>query len=239
MEALSALPMNVYVVDDDRDTTECTRLLLEIWGHKVFVANCGADAIEQAPQIKPDLMLVDLGMPRVDGLQVARKVRQYSTLAHTSLVALTGYADQPHIDQALAAGFDECLVKPLPIDEMQALLERVRLRVGQARERTAQAREAAAQTRQTNDRTRSSLGVTHAADADGVVDVRVRKSGISELFCFADRTKAEELRAWLHERGCRLGPIFEPAAGEVAFFNYSRQLARRLLRENRRFRLAG
>lgn len=221
MDALSALPICVYVVDDDRDTTECLRLLLEMGGHQVHVANGGAEAIEQAPRISPHLMLVDLGMPQVDGLQVVQRLRQNSTLAHTTFVAVTGYGDPPHIEQALKAGFDECAIKPLAGDDLQALLDRVRERVIQVKERCLQAREGADRNQERAER----------------VDVRIRKSGISEIFYFADRASAQELRGWLRQRGCRVGPVFEPDAGQIAFFNYSRHQARRLLRESPQFRI--
>jgi two-component system CheB/CheR fusion protein len=133
------------------------RLLLKHWGHEVHVANDGGLAIEQAPFVKPDLMLVDLGMPKVDGLAVARRLRSQPMLADMPLVALTGYADLPHRQQALDAGFDECLIKPLPADDLLALLDRVRTRIVASIERTERTREIAAKSRQQNALSRRSL----------------------------------------------------------------------------------
>jgi CheY-like chemotaxis protein len=115
--------MRVFVVDDDCATTECMSLLLKHWGHDVHVANHGSVAIEEAPRFKPDVMLVDLAMPVVDGLTVARRIREMPELVTTSLVALTGWSDTSHRQQALEAGFEECLTKPLPVDDQSTLAE--------------------------------------------------------------------------------------------------------------------
>jgi CheY-like chemotaxis protein len=227
--------MRVLVVDDDYDTTECMRLLLEHWGHDVHVANEGGVAVAQAPVFKPDLMLVDLAMPDVDGLQVARQVRQASELGHTSLVAVTGYADATHREQALTAGFDECLVKPLPLEQLLALLERVRTRVAASREYAARSRELVERGRQRASATSESQA------ADSMVrlgmPIRIQKSGIADVVGIDDREAANRLHKWLRERGCRLGPVFEPSPGSSAFFNYSRRQLRLLLRNHPELRL--
>jgi len=150
-------PLRVFVVDDDQDTTESMRLLLKHWGHEVHVANDGFFAVEQAPNVKPDLMLVDLAMPKFDGLAVARRLRSDPALAEMPLVALTGYADPPHRQQALDAGFDECLIKPLPADDLLGLLDRVRSRIAASLERATRTLEIAAQSRQQIQRSRQSL----------------------------------------------------------------------------------
>lgn|SRR5487761_1352938 len=242
----AATPMCVFVVDDDRDTTEYMRLLLQHWGHEVHVANHGVAAIEQAPLVKPDLMLIDLAMPEVDGLTVARRVRLRPENAITSLVALTGYGDAQHREEAIEAGFDECHVKPLPADELLKLLTRVQSRIAAASEQTSLPGKAAA-SRNLNDpspRGRSEQfgqpksdgpkgaganGAGAMAVATEPVLIRVQKSGISDMVLLEDRGLAEQLRQWLRERGCRVGPVFEPAAGQAGFFTYSRRQARTLL----------
>lgn len=237
-------PMCVFVVDDDLDSTECMRLLLKHWGHNVHVANQGRVAIEQAPFVKPDLMLVDLAMPEVDGLTVARQVRQAPVLASTALVALTGYADPKHREQAFEAGFDECLVKPLPADELQKLLARVRSRIDATRKRTSQAMEAAAASRELTEKEKSRRRLEDQAAKMALmptdpapVFIRLQKSGISDMIVLEDWELAEQLRQWLRDRGCRVGPVFEPAAGEVAFFCYSRRQARTLLAAHPKVRI--
>ena len=117
-----ASPMRVFVVDDDEDTTQALSMLLKLHGYEVRCATCGTKAVEQAPDFKPDVMLLDLAMPKFDGLAVARQLRQMPDLLGMSLVAVTGYADTLHRRQALEAGFDECLTKPLPIKQLLELL---------------------------------------------------------------------------------------------------------------------
>lgn len=244
MTALLQPPVRVYVVDDDHDTTECMRMLLEIWGHDVHVANDGASAIEQAPRINPDVMMVDLAMPRIDGLEVARRIRQNSELNHTSLVAVSGYADQQHRELALAAGFDECLVKPLPAEDILALLDRVRSRIAKSKHLTALAADAVKVSRERKAASRSSSQPAQVALAGrvpagrvpaGRVPVRLQKSGISDVLSLNDRAAAERLRLWLKEGGCRVGPVFEQAIGQWAFFNYSRRQLRHAMTENEEF----
>lgn len=136
-EVMNAVaPLRVFVVDDDRDTTECMQLLLRHWGHEVHVANEARLAVEQARFVEPDLMLVDLHMPVLDGLAVARHIRDLPDLAQTTLVAVTGFADARHKEQALDAGFDEYLIKPLPAEVLKALLNRVGSRVTATRGRS-------------------------------------------------------------------------------------------------------
>lgn len=226
-------PVRVFVVDDDCDTTECMRLLIGHWGHDVHVANDGRVAIAEASRLKPDLMLIDLGMPVVDGLAVARSIRELPDLASMSLVALTGYGDERHRQEALDAGFDEFLIKPLAMESLVALLQRVADRIASSRELADRAREAAAKTRELKAR----QSVPAVEPSGEPVSVRVEKSGISDLLYLADRPTAEYLRHWLHEQACRVGPVFEPQPGKVAFYTYSRRQTRSLLGSHPKFRL--
>jgi CheY-like chemotaxis protein len=228
--------MRVLVVDDDRDTTDCMSLLLRHLGHEAHVANEGGEAIEQAPRIRPDLMLVDLGMPEISGLQVAWQVRQAPELANTSLVALTGYGDAPHREEAMAAGFDECLTKPLPMDQLLALLQRVRGRVAASRERAALAVEVSARSQALKAKSIAESDVKGPVHPDAT-PVRIAKSGISDVVALQDPEAAAHLRQWLRERGCRVGPVFHFSPGQAAFFNYSRRQLRKLLSDNPDYRI--
>ncbi|HWB12213.1 MAG TPA: response regulator [Pirellulales bacterium] len=237
--------MRVLLVDDDCDTTECMRLLLNHWGHDVHVANQGIAAIEQAPQLKPDLMLVDLAMPVVDGLAVARRVREMPELVTTALVALTGWTDAAHVQEAITAGFDECLTKPLTVNDLGEVLRRVRARIDETRRLARAAMEAAAAAREKTQKSRQELcdpvdyvriGDPNATDGP-CVSIRVQKSGIGDILVLEDRELANKLRQWLKDRGCRLGPLFEPSAGKIAFFTYSRRQTRTLLSSHPRFRI--
>ena len=230
--------LRVFVVDDDADTTECMSLLLKHHGHEVRVANRGATAIEQAPIFKPDLMLVDLAMPQVDGLAVARQVRLLPELARTSLIALTGYGDLAHRQQALDAGFDDCLIKPLPLDELLELLARVRHRLEVSRELATQAVQAAADTRRRAKQSESADLAERPLEGELPAAVlHIRRSGISEIITLDDENVAVLLRQWLRERGCRVGPVFHVSPGQSAFFTYSRRQMRALLAAHPRIQI--
>lgn len=233
-------PMRVFVVDDDADTTECMSLLLKHHGHEVRVANRGWAAIEQAPVFRPDVMLVDLAMPQCDGLTVARRVRQMPDLLGVSLVAVTGYGDSLHRQQALDAGFDECVIKPLPLDALLEVLVRVRQRVAASRQRVSQAAEVAAEglrrAKASREAPDASLEQPLAGDLSPIV-LNIRKSGISDIISLKDQAVAEQLHGWLRARGCRVGPVFHISPGHPAFFVYSRRQLRALLAAHPRFEI--
>lgn len=221
MNATSAL--KVLVVDDDRDTTDCMHLLLKHMGHEVRTANDGRSAMEQAPHFHPDLMLVDLAMPHFDGLAVARGIRQQPELQNTSLVCLSGYGDKAHQDLAFEAGFDECLIKPLPVGDLQELLVRVRNRIAAALELAERARAVAAETRERTKNARASVEGYRAWRASKVdqIDARTETSGQYEIVSAPNRLQAEELRSWLRHHDCRVGPLFDQPDARAAFYAYA------------------
>jgi signal transduction histidine kinase/ActR/RegA family two-component response regulator len=112
----------ILVVDDNADCREMLQMLLELDGYEVSTAEDGFSALESIRRIQPDVALVDIGLPGVDGYQVARHVRQDSSLQHVHLVALTGYGRPADRQAAMAAGFDAHLVKPLDPNELAKIL---------------------------------------------------------------------------------------------------------------------
>jgi two-component system CheB/CheR fusion protein len=112
----------VLIVEDNADAAESMLLLLELLGHHVRVAGDGPSALEAARANPPDVMLVDIGLPGMDGYELARHVRQDEHLRRVILVALTGYGREEDRQQAFAAGFDYHLVKPVDIDKFQGLV---------------------------------------------------------------------------------------------------------------------
>lgn len=184
-------------------------------------------------------MLVDLGMPLVDGMMVARQLRARAELTTTSFVAVTGYADAPHRQQALDAGFDECLIKPVPLEALLALLEKIQARVADSRRLVSRCEEVATEGRQRAGQTRDALAAsTYDAaaaqlaewlDGESPVTVRISASGKADLISLDDRTAAERLRAWLRERGCEVGPVYQPSPERACFFSHARQQLRTLL----------
>ncbi len=103
----------VLIVEDNVDAAETLAMLLELYGHEARVACDGETALAVASVNVPDMMIVDIGLPGMDGYEVARRVRLEPTLGRVLLVALTGYGRDEDRQQAVAAGFDRHLVKPV------------------------------------------------------------------------------------------------------------------------------
>ncbi|MGH7277125.1 MAG: hybrid sensor histidine kinase/response regulator [Candidatus Rokuibacteriota bacterium] len=117
-----AAPRRVLIVEDNDDSREMLREFLRFEGHDVHEAADGAAAVEQALRLAPDVTLVDVGLPVIDGYEVARRIRRDPAGAHLYLVALTGYGRAEDRERALAAGFDVHLVKPVDPPRLQRLL---------------------------------------------------------------------------------------------------------------------
>jgi CheY-like chemotaxis protein len=235
--------MRVLVVEDNEDAAATMAILLKHCGHIAHLAGDGETALQQAPLLKPDLMFIDLAMPKLDGLAVARLLRKLPECSGTPLIAVSGFVDSEHRARASAAGFDDFLAKPYPLSELLETLGRVQAKVLKARQGSDGAVPPAA-----------GLHVSPAS-SDGHTDERrrtpekipaepvpfsIEKSGISDLVALATRAAAEELRGWLKNQRCRVGPIFKPSdeAEEFGFFVYSRRHALPdLVMKNTRFKL--
>jgi CheY-like chemotaxis protein len=105
----------VLVIEDNADIRESLGLMLRMWGHDVEFAETGTDGLERVLDLKPDIALIDIGLPGLDGYELARSIREESTswARAVRLVALTGYGRESDRIRALAAGFDTHLVKPI------------------------------------------------------------------------------------------------------------------------------
>jgi len=113
--------LRVLVVDDDIDTVESTALLFRMQGHETTTACNGTDAIEQVKVLCPQLILLDIAMPIMDGYQVARELRNISCANDSTIVALTGYARPADRRRCAEAGFDLHLPKPLDFEVLEQL----------------------------------------------------------------------------------------------------------------------
>jgi two-component system OmpR family response regulator len=119
----SATPARrVLVVDPCGDTVESTAWLLRLWGHDVRGAGTGREALEVARAYRPDAVLMEIGLPGLDGCQVARRLRQQGADREVLLVAVTGYGDEKNRRRSQEAGFDRHLVKPVEPEVLQSLL---------------------------------------------------------------------------------------------------------------------
>jgi CheY-like chemotaxis protein len=114
--------LRVLIVDDNRDGADALGLLVEELGNQVHVTYGGAKALEVATAFRPDLMLVDLVMPEMDGCGLVMRLRQIPAFAHTKIVAITGQKAEEHKSSALKVGFDVVLFKPVALAEIKAVL---------------------------------------------------------------------------------------------------------------------
>ncbi|HKU70246.1 MAG TPA: ATP-binding protein, partial [Burkholderiales bacterium] len=112
----------VLLVDDNRDAADSLRVLLQTRGAEVRVAYDGASALEALEHFRADVAILDLGLPGMDGFEVARRIRE-RTGGSCSLIALTGWGQEEDRRQTEAAGFSHHLVKPVSIEALQATLE--------------------------------------------------------------------------------------------------------------------
>ena len=117
--------LRVLVVDDDRDGADTLGLLVEELGNQVHVTYGGTSALDVATVFRPDLMLIDLAMPDMDGCRLVTRFRQIPAFAQTKIVAVTGHADEGHKSLAMKAGFDKVLFKPVALTEIRAVLASV------------------------------------------------------------------------------------------------------------------
>jgi two-component system CheB/CheR fusion protein len=109
----------VLVADDNRDGAESLSMLLELSGHEVHLAHSGAQALEIANKIRPDVAVLDIGMPDLSGYEVAERIRLEPWGTQMTLIALTGWGQENDKRRAAAAGFDHHCTKPVDPDELQ------------------------------------------------------------------------------------------------------------------------
>ena len=112
----------VLVVDDNVDAAQSMAKLLEMTSHEVRLAYDGPSALQAAIDYRPDVVLLDIGLPGLDGYEVAERIRQHATLKHTVLIALTGYGQDTDRQRSQEAGFDHHLVKPSDFDDIKKIL---------------------------------------------------------------------------------------------------------------------
>jgi CheY-like chemotaxis protein len=117
-------PRDVLVIEDNEDGRETLRILLELAGHRVETANDGVTGVEKALALQPEVALIDVGLPKLDGYEVARRIRAGSRNGgrRPLLIALTGYGAPEDRQRALEAGFDAHMVKPVDNDALEEVM---------------------------------------------------------------------------------------------------------------------
>lgn len=114
--------LRILVIEDDQDVAKSLARMLRLWGHDVRVVREGHQALEAAHEYRPEIVLIGLGLPGLDGFQVAGQIRQNPDLRHLRLIALTAFGQERHQRRALEAGFDQHLTKPVDPNALHRLL---------------------------------------------------------------------------------------------------------------------
>jgi CheY-like chemotaxis protein len=117
-----ARPTRILVVDDNRDSAESLAMLLQVAGHQTHCAYDGLEAVEAATSLQPDLILLDIGLPKLNGYEAARRIREQMGARCPVLVALTGWGHEEDRRRSQEAGFDAHLVKPVAFDALTKLV---------------------------------------------------------------------------------------------------------------------
>jgi CheY-like chemotaxis protein len=115
-------PRRLLIADDNSDAAESLAMLLRLDGHEVTVVANGSQALRAVPDLQPEFALLDIGMPDIDGYEVARRLRQIPLPSKLTLIAITGWGRDGDKARASAAGFDHHFTKPIEPDELCALL---------------------------------------------------------------------------------------------------------------------
>jgi CheY-like chemotaxis protein len=120
-----SMPPVVMVVEDFEDNRFMMRRLLEMSGYRVLEAINGEEAVELAHRERPQLILMDLSLPQLDGLAATRRIRQHAELRDVPIVAVSAHDTADFHADALAAGCNDYVTKPIDFDQLEALLQRL------------------------------------------------------------------------------------------------------------------
>jgi signal transduction histidine kinase len=114
--------LRILIIEDNRDSAESLKILLELHSHQVAIAATGAAGVEQARTWKPDVVLCDIGLPGMNGYDVAAELRHDSATAGAYLIAVSGHGSEPDQQRCLQAGFDRHMTKPVDPTALQQVL---------------------------------------------------------------------------------------------------------------------
>jgi CheY-like chemotaxis protein len=114
--------LRVLIVEDDLDSAELEAFILREEGHDVRVAHDCDEALEAGVQFVPEVVLMDIGLPGINGYDVARRLREHVALAHVPIIAITGYGQLSDLERTRAAGFGAHLLKPIEFEQLQRIV---------------------------------------------------------------------------------------------------------------------
>lgn len=124
-EKTSSKTLNVLMIDDNKDLTEIMCELINFLGHKAESALNGNDGILKAKELHPDVIICDIGLPVMNGYEVAKSIRKENDLKNIYLIALSGYAQQEDVERSRKAGFNMHLAKPLSMETLKSTLDEI------------------------------------------------------------------------------------------------------------------
>lgn len=114
--------LRILIVDDNSDAAQTLCMLLEVEGHQVLVEHDGRSALSRLHRERPDVLLLDIGLPDMDGYELARRIRALPKMDNAMLIALTGYGQSQDLEDSKAAGFDHHLIKPAGMKQLKEIL---------------------------------------------------------------------------------------------------------------------
>jgi two-component system OmpR family response regulator len=117
--------LRILIIDDQRDAVLTLERLLGRLGHQVGTARNGADGLRVAREVRPEIIFCDIGLPDMSGYEVAKAIRAEESFGGAVLIAVTGFSGDEDRDRALAAGFDQHVVKPVAFSDLTQLLDSV------------------------------------------------------------------------------------------------------------------
>jgi len=120
----AAVPHRILVVDDNVDAATSLREVLKLNGHAVEITHGAAAALDRFKSFTPEVMLLDIGLPEMDGYELARRIRSSERGSDVLLIAVTGWGQPGDRDRAREAGFDEHMTKPVGLRDLEAALDR-------------------------------------------------------------------------------------------------------------------
>jgi CheY-like chemotaxis protein len=133
VESSDASGLRILIVDDNRPAADMLAMILESYGNELFIAYSGQQAIQLAEKHQPDVILLDLSMPVVDGYEVARTIRRQPRGQEPMLIALTGWVQERDKQKARDAGFDHHVVKPTKASDLRGILSQAKRRTADTR----------------------------------------------------------------------------------------------------------
>jgi len=115
--------LRILIVDDNRDAADSLAMVVRAWGYDVRIAYDGAEGLAQATSFIPDVVLLDIGLPNLDGFQFAQQARTIEALQQTRLISVSAYNDPQFLARLRASGVDEHFPKPIRLLVLKRLLE--------------------------------------------------------------------------------------------------------------------